>query len=377
MVEGYSTIDTEIAVIKQNPFACVWFQTEDRTPRVVLEANPHYWNISRGPRLKRVVFRNDVGQPDALRLVCDAVGEVDVVTNVAPADAARVRASRHARLVKRKAMRAIVGVINRAGSGNPLNELSARLALNYAVDRDSLVDECLAGYGEAAAGLTPSWTLSRPRRLKPYAYDPKRAAKLWRKSGWQTGRHLTVAAGDEHEEIARFVARNIADALKIKVDVAVFSAEEKVSALRRLAEKKAVPNWDVFIYGWSGQTTDAPPLELHYQFVGRGGALRSGAWNLAFERLYGDFAAQTGPVKQASRAAEIDKVVYEQALALFLCSPQALYAVNKEVNFTPYATTFELAECEVSADHWSLAGGQHQQRQATVHLQSGNQKRRG
>ncbi len=55
----------------------------------------------------------------------------------------------------------------------------------------------------------------------------------------------------------------------------------------------------------------------------------------------------------AKKAYDIDRFVYDETLALFMCSPQSLYAVNREVDFTPYATTFELAECEASANHWS------------------------
>ncbi|MBA2620342.1 MAG: hypothetical protein H0U87_03990 [Acidobacteria bacterium] len=55
----------------------------------------------------------------------------------------------------------------------------------------------------------------------------------------------------------------------------------------------------------------------------------------------------------AKKAYYIDRFVYDETLALFMCSPQSLYAVNREVDFTPYATTFELAECEASANHWS------------------------
>jgi hypothetical protein len=35
----------------------------------------------------------------------------------------------------------------------------------------------------------------------------------------------------------------------------------------------------------------------------------------------------------------------DQALSVFLCAPQAVYAVNRHVS---YATTFELAEAEVA-----------------------------
>jgi hypothetical protein len=39
---------------------------------------------------------------------------------------------------------------------------------------------------------------------------------------------------------------------------------------------------------------------------------------------------------------------------VFLCAPQALYAVNKNVEgFEGYAATFELAETRVNAQHWS------------------------
>ncbi|HVE96148.1 MAG TPA: hypothetical protein VNA67_04105 [Pseudonocardiaceae bacterium] len=46
--------------------------------------------------------------------------------------------------------------------------------------------------------------------------------------------------------------------------------------------------------------------------------------------------------------------VTRQALALFLVAPQVLYAVNREVNFVPYATSFELADTSVSSGHWSV-----------------------
>jgi hypothetical protein len=84
---------------------------------VVLEANHDYWNVERGPRLERVVFRNDLSPAEALQLVCNTEGEVDVVTEVAPSDARRVSESEHARLVRVDAMRVLVGVIHRDAEG--------------------------------------------------------------------------------------------------------------------------------------------------------------------------------------------------------------------------------------------------------------------
>jgi peptide/nickel transport system substrate-binding protein len=57
----------------------------------VLEANRDHWNTERGPRLERVVFRNDLSPAEALELVCSGERDVDIVSEVSPADARRVR----------------------------------------------------------------------------------------------------------------------------------------------------------------------------------------------------------------------------------------------------------------------------------------------
>ena len=85
LTEGYSSLEVEVALVQADPLACVWLPTsQPRSERLVLEANPDHWNLERGPRLERVVFRNDLSPAEALDLVCTTEGEVDVVTEVAP-----------------------------------------------------------------------------------------------------------------------------------------------------------------------------------------------------------------------------------------------------------------------------------------------------
>src|SRR5260370_42471180 len=75
-------------------------------------------------------------------------------------------------------------------------------------------------------------------------------------------------------------------------------------------------------------------------------------------------AAQIDGQKLVKVAEQIDRYVYDEALALFLCAPQALYAVNKHVNFGPYRTTFELAETEVHEQNWSRSSMKEGQQSA-------------
>lgn len=62
------------------------------------------------------------------------------------------------------------------------------------------------------------------------------------------------------------------------------------------------------------------------------------------------FAAETDLNKLADLAEETGRFVYDEALSVFLCAPQALCAVNRHVNFLGYAATFELAKSLGLAD---------------------------
>ena len=355
LVEGYSRITAESAVIRRDPFACIWLQREDRTPIVRLHANPNYWDAKRGPYLREVVFHNDISPERALELVCATEGAVDIVTEVPPAQAARVERSEHAKLVEIDALRIVVGIINRDAEGLPLGDRRARLALNHAVERDALIEEALFGRAEPLAGLTPSFVAPMLIRPKPYAHDAGRAAELWREAlGDAPVRPLRIAAPDELELLARWVAADITDALGVETEITIYrGVEEKLESRRRLAERDLPRPWDILLHAQGAQASDAPPLELHRAFVGESGEWRAGPVVDAFEDLYAEFVRRINPLAQMPVAHRIDKFVYDEALALFLCAPHALYAVNRHVDFTAYRTTFELAECRVGDKHWS------------------------
>src|ERR671934_2915708 len=124
-------------------------------------------------------------------------------------------------------------------------------------------------------------------------------------------------------------------------------------------EKKIVPAWDVMLHGWFDLSSEAPPAAVHREFFGADGAFRAGPELPEFDRLYAEMAAQIDGATLVAVAERIDKLVYDEALALFLCAPETLYAVNKHVSFLGYRTTFELAETAVDEEHWSRHSAAH------------------
>jgi hypothetical protein len=69
----------------------------------------------------------------------------------------------------------------------------------------------------------------------------------------------------------------------------------------------------------------------------------------AFDRL----RARTSQLRQVLAANQIDRYVTSQAHALVLLARNVLYAVNRDVDFRPYGTTFKLADISVGRGHWS------------------------
>ncbi len=337
-----------------DPKAATWlWGPEDRTPTLKLQANPHYWDAARGPRLREVEFRNDLEPHEALRMVCDSEGEVDLVTEVAPADAARVETSPNGKLVKRDAVRAVVGIIDREAEGLPMADRRARLALNLAVDRVGLVREALRGHGTPLAGLSPQSSVPRRMRLSPPAHDPRVAGRLWQEAAGGSTRPIRLAAPEKYREAAGAVAVGLRSALNVGVEVTILGGLEMREARRGLAERRTSRGWDVLVYEQAAQAVDSVGLEFHRAFAGESGEYRAGPVVPAFEEIYAEFGRSLAPSRQVKLTGKMDRLVRDEALVLSLFAPRVLYAVNRHVSFTPYRTSFELAETSVSRGHWS------------------------
>ena len=347
-------------MMRDEPFACSWLiEKEVRSDTMVLEANLDHWNIeARGPRLEKAIFRSDLDAKQALDLVCNGEGDMDIVTEVSPADAKQVVDSEHANLVAVDANRVLVGIFNRyPESGVPLDDVRVRQAFNLAVDFDRVIEKGLLGYANSIPALTPPWCGGFPKDAKPYPHDVEKAKALLKEAGWPRGRELRIATPGPFEGVARIVAKDIGTALDIDTAVMVIPDKDMGVGARILIEKKISPDWDMLIHGWFDLSSEAPPAAVHREFFGDDGAFRAGPEDEEFNRLMGDMVSTHDGDKMVATAEAIDRYVYDQALALFLAAPQALYAVNKHVEFDPYKTTFELAETRVREGHWSLREG--------------------
>ena len=320
---------------------------------MVLTANADYWNTERGPRLERVVFRNDLSPEEALRLVCDTEGEIDIVTEILPSEAERVEASQHARLVTADALRVVVGIINR--DAVPFGDIRARRALNLAINRDRLIHETFGGYAHPTVALTPPHSAGGCKDRLPYSHNPVEArALLLYECGYPSDRALRIAVLPGLEGVANLMADEFRSAFGIDVNVYAIRTDAALLAAQHAFVEKVLPQpFDVLVFSWFDLSADAPASFMHSQLYHSLGAFRAGPPIDRFERLMAQYVRQTDARNLNALDEEMDRLAYDQALSIFLCAPQALYAVNRHVRFVGHAATFELAETEVDEEHWS------------------------
>lgn len=66
----------------------------------------------------------------------------------------------------------------------PFNDKKVRQAINYAIDRETIVNSVLSGYGTTAEGLFPPQFYWANKDIAPYNYDTEKAKTLLNEAGW-------------------------------------------------------------------------------------------------------------------------------------------------------------------------------------------------
>jgi peptide/nickel transport system substrate-binding protein len=339
-------------MISGDPFVCTWLFTDfPRTDRVVLEANTDYWNRERGPWLEKVVYHNDIDHADALDKVCNTEGEIDIVSEISPADAQKVEDSEHAHLVSIDALRVVSGLINR--DADFMGDVNVRKALNLAADKAGLISDVFKGYARPVAGMAPPYSGGAPDGVEPYPHDPREAKRLLSEAGWPDNRALRLASTSDVTPIAEYLAQSYRDSLGIEVEVIHIPDEDLLSAQRMLVEKNLELPFDVLVHAWFDLAAGYPPAVIHREYFHSAGAFRAGPPLQEFDDLMAASVNEKEAPKLTELGKQIDKLVHDEALNVFLCCPQALVAVNNHVNFTGHAATLELAETDVTEEHWS------------------------
>ncbi len=158
------------------------FKFEEIIPLETLEVvrNEQYWGD--GPKLEKLIIKTII-DPQTKVMALEA-GEVDLIYNVPPAEVSSLESNPDIQVFKKMMPRAQIPTVNAKKA--PLSDVRVRKAINYAINKEDIVDYILEGIGEPAKGfITPVISWSADDELEGYPYNLARAEELLADAGWK------------------------------------------------------------------------------------------------------------------------------------------------------------------------------------------------
>jgi peptide/nickel transport system substrate-binding protein len=212
----------------------------------------------------------------------------------------------------------------------PFDDVRVRQALNYAVDAQTLLSKVAGGYGILLPGpLAPANLYSDPLLL-PYGHDPDKAMALLAEAGYAPGDiSFVIDAYGAYVEIADAVAGQL-QALGMDVSVRTWEYQV-VKPLLLNCERQA------FLRDWGDSAFD-PVGYVEAKWQTREEGTPAGRGNFAcysnpkVDELIEAGASEADLPQRRMIYNEMQRLIYEDAPAVFLYVPQEIEAASAKVN---------------------------------------------
>lgn len=296
--------------------------------------------------VSRAVFR--VIPENSTRVAALLAGEVDIITEV-PAELVGTLQKVPGIQVKTVPGTRPIWMefnVNQA----PFTDVKVRQALNHAIDKDLIIKKVYNGLAKPLAGpLMPTNTMADPG-LKPYAYDKAKALALLREAGWtpdasgmlmKDGKPFAFVIDtiDSVRPIAEAVSTMLRD---IGIDASVRVWEYSVVRPKLLARER-----QAYVGDWGDSAFDpVGHMEAKWHSLvagstyGRGNF--SGYANKRVDELIKAGETENDVAKRKAIYYEAQKLIYDEAPAIFLVLPEAIEAASARVqNWQPASDSRE------------------------------------
>jgi len=230
------------------PFKFVEWKRNDS---ITIEKNEEY-RIDGLPKLDKVIFR---AIPDnSARLNALNTGEIDLADGVNPADGASVEGNSELQLFERPSMN--IGYLGLTSTRPPFDKKEVRQAVNYAVNKQAIVDAFFEGRAEVAKNPMPPVISGYNDDVAGYEYNPEKAKELLAAAGLPDGFEMDLWAMPvprpympDGAKVAEAIQADLA-AVGIKANIVSY---EWATYLEKAKNGEA----DAFLLGWTGDNGDA------------------------------------------------------------------------------------------------------------------------
>ena len=157
------------------------FKFEEMTPLETLDVvrNEHYWGD--GPKLEKLTIKTIFDA--STRVMALEAGEVDLIHGVPLSEVSSLESNPDIQVFEKEVPRTSILKVN--ANNAPLSDVRVRKAINYAINKEDIVEYIYEGIGEPAKGfVSPVIYWSADDELDGYPYNPAKAEGLLADAGW-------------------------------------------------------------------------------------------------------------------------------------------------------------------------------------------------
>lgn len=230
--------------------------------------------------------------------------------------------------------------------GNPvLRDAQFRQALQYAIDRDKIVEVSYRGLTRPGMTIVPPHFYDpsldyhwEPPAEDRYQFDLAKADELLTAAGYPLANDVRVDKRGRPILLRLFTATGIETTPKlfvgwmkqlgIKVEFSVLDAGALEDRIYNTVDGQPAPDFDFFM--WGAVTGDVDPNWIHSIFTT--GQIGSWSWNYwsdsQYDALFKRQGTEMDPQKRKELFWAMQKLVYEQSPCLMFVHPSSLEAYN-------------------------------------------------
>lgn len=211
-----------------------------------------------------------------------------------------------------------------------------RQALNYAVDKQEIINIALLGLGRIATGpfIPDSWAYND--KVVSFSFDPEKARELLQDAGWRDtnadgwldkeGRDfeftiLTNQGNDERIKVAQIIQRRLKDiGIKVKINVVEWSV-----FLTEFIEKR---NFETVILGW-GLGREPDNYDIWHSSKTKAGEFNFiGYKNEEVDKLLVEARRTFDQEKRRAYYHRVHEILYDEQPYMFLYVPDSLTVLH-------------------------------------------------
>jgi peptide/nickel transport system substrate-binding protein len=213
----------------------------------------------------------------------------------------------------------------------PFDKKAVRQAANYAVDKQAIIQKLMGGLGQQVSTVVQPTAFGFEPEVKPFPYDPKKARELLAQAGYPNGVDITLhSAFVEFRPVFEAITQMLTE-VGIRVNIRMWDPGPAWNKFLQ-SEGKATNGY----YGsWGNYSVFDADAVLHPLYHSEPGGW-IGKWYTRVEGLDKLIDEGRSTLNQPQRKrtySQIQKLIREEAPAIFLFTQYDTLAINKRVEY--------------------------------------------